>query len=115
MNDTVDAFDDFYTTVPGCRVIMLQSRVSADLQAVNKRADREIAAQLDAFFALRQPEMEPERRRLAALLSVEIAGALQLFSLAQDDKLRQKIVAETKHILICYLQPLFPDAHVRQH
>lgn len=110
LSNTVDAFDKFYTNQPGCRVIMLQSRVSAELQAVNKRADREIVAQLDGFFAQRQPKMEPEQRRLAALVSVEIAGALQLLSLAQDDELRRQIVAETKQVLTSYLQPLFPDA-----
>lgn len=110
LSNTVDAFDKFYTNQPGCRVIMLQSRISADLQAVNQRADREIVAQLDTFFALRQPEMEPARRRLAALVSIEIAGALQMLSLAQDDELRRQIVMETKQVLTSYLQPLFPDA-----
>ncbi|PSB44231.1 TetR/AcrR family transcriptional regulator [Cyanosarcina cf. burmensis CCALA 770] len=109
VSDTVEAFDDFFTTVPGAQAIMLRSRVSPELQAVNQRADREIVAHLEAFFALRQPQMEPEQRQLAALVSVEITGALQLLSLAQTEQLRQQIVTETKHILIRYLQPLFPD------
>lgn len=109
VSDTVEAFDDFFTTVPGAQAIMLRSRVSPELQAVNQRADREIVAQLEAFFALRQPQMEPEQRQLAALVSVEITGALQLLSLAQADRLRQQIVIETKQVLIRYLQPLFPD------
>lgn len=109
LSETVDAFDRLYTTEPGCRTVMLQSRVSPELQAVNGRVDREIVIQLEAFFALRQPTMKPEQRRLIALISVEIAGALQLLSLAQDQQLQQQIVAETKQVLIRYLSPLFPD------
>ncbi len=109
LSETVDAFDHLYTTEPGCRTVMLQSRVSPELQAVNGRVDREIVIQLEAFFALRQPTMKPEQRRLVALISVEIAGALQLLSLAQDQQLQQQIVAETKQVLIRYLSPLFPD------
>jgi AcrR family transcriptional regulator len=114
VSDTVDAFDEFYTTQPSCRAIMLQSRVSAELQGVNQRVDREIVAQMEAFFALRQPQIEPKQRSLAALVSVEIAGALQLLSLAQEDELRQQIVDETKQVLTRYLQPLFPDSENRE-
>jgi hypothetical protein len=93
---------------------MLQSRVSAELQGVNQRVDREIVAQMEAFFALRQPQMEPKQCSLSALVSVEIAGALQLLSLAQEDELRQQIVDETKQVLTRYLQPLFPDSENRE-
>lgn len=109
LSETVDAFDRLYTTQPGCRVVMLQSRVSQELQAMNQRVDRDIVIQLEAFFAQRQSTMLPEQCRLAALISVEIAGSLQLLSLAQDEQLQQQIVAETKQVLIRYLSPLFPD------
>jgi AcrR family transcriptional regulator len=109
LSSTVDAFDNFYTTQIGCRVVMQQSRVSADLQAVNKRVDSDIVNQLDTFFALRQPKMDANKRLLSAVISVEIANALQLLSLGQTNELRQQILTETKHVLLCYLQQLFPD------
>ncbi len=110
VGDLIEAFDHFYTRQPGCRVVMLQSRISTEIQAVNQRADRAIVEQIDAFFEWRQPRMPSEHRKLVALISVEIAGALQLLSLDQDDQRRQQIVDETKHVLIRYLAPLFPDA-----
>jgi AcrR family transcriptional regulator len=109
LSEAIEDFDKFYTTQPGCRVTMLRSRISAELQAVNQRVDREIVEQLDNFFALRQPQMSPQQRHLVALVSVEIAGALQLLSLAQEDHLRKQLVAQTKQVLVGYLQPLFPD------
>lgn len=109
LSDIIDAFDSFYTSQPSRRMVMLQSRVSAEIQMVNRQADREIVKQIEAFFALRQPKMPTEQLQLAALVSVEIAGTLQLLSLAQDDKRRQQLVDETKQVLIRYLAPLFPD------
>ena len=106
---TVDAFDQLYTTQPGCRAVMLQSRVSPELQAINSRVDREIVTQLEAFLALRQPQMEPERLRLIAFVSNEMAGALLLLSLAQEESLHQQIVAETKQVLLSNLGSLLPD------
>jgi AcrR family transcriptional regulator len=106
---TVDAFDQLYTTQPGCRTVMLQSRVSPELQTINSRVDREIVAQLEAFLALRQPQMEPERLRAIAFVSNEMAGALLLLSLAQDESLHRQIVAEIKQVLLSYLGPIFPD------
>ncbi len=110
LSEAIEDFDKFYTTQPGCRVTMLRSRISGELQAVNQRVDHEIVEQLDNFFALRQPQMNSQQRHLVALVSVEIAGALQLMSLSQDDHLRRQLVAQTKQVLIGYLQPLFPDS-----
>ncbi|MDZ8029248.1 MAG: TetR/AcrR family transcriptional regulator [Nostoc sp. DedQUE11] len=110
LSEAIEDFDKFYTTQPGCREIMLRSRVSADLQAVNKRVDHQIVEQLDNFLALRQPQMNSQQRQLAALVSVEIANALQLLSLSQDERLRLQLVAETKQVLIRYLQPLFDES-----
>jgi AcrR family transcriptional regulator len=107
VSDTVEAFDKFYTNQPGCRVIMLQSLVSNDIRSVNKQADSEIVKQLDAFFALRNPQVDPVQRRLAALVSIEIANALQMWALIEDEKFQQQIIAETKQVLIRYLDPLF--------
>ena len=114
LSDTVDAFNHFYLNQPGCRAVMLQSRVSPELQAVNQRIDREIVLQLEAFFRLLQPTMQPEQCRIAALVTVEIAGALQLVSIAQNEQLQQQIVAETKQVLIRYLSPIFPDSDADQ-
>jgi AcrR family transcriptional regulator len=107
ISDTVDAFDSFYTSQPGCRTIMLQSLASEELQAVNKRADSQIIEELDNFFALRKPDVDPSSRRLAILVSIEIANALQLWALKQEDEFRQKIIAEIKFTLIRYLTPIF--------
>lgn len=107
VDEIIDAFDDFYTNQPGCRIVMLQSLVSAEIRAVNKQADYAMLEQLDAFFASLNPELDPNRRRLASQVSIEIANALQIWSLAQEDNFRRQIVEETKQVLIRYLKPLF--------
>ncbi|WP_026097598.1 TetR/AcrR family transcriptional regulator [Baaleninema simplex] len=109
VSETVNAFDKFYTSQPGCREIMLQSLISPDIQAVNKQADNQIIEQLDNFFALRNPTLDPDRRRLATLVTLEITNALQLWSLQESDEFREQIITETKFVLIRYLTPLFGD------
>lgn len=109
VSETVDAFDEFYTSQPGCREIMLQSLISPEIQAVNKQADSQIIEQLDHFFALRNPTIHPHQRRLAALVSLEVTNALQLWSLQESDELRRQIITEAKYVLIRYLAPLFED------
>ncbi|GAB1545153.1 TetR/AcrR family transcriptional regulator [Scytonema sp. NUACC21] len=106
LSDAVDAYDNFYRTQPAARIIFLQRQAAPELYDLNKRLDHEIALHLDAFFALKQPNMEPEKRRVVALVAVEVASALQLFYWKQEDNLQQKIVAETKQLLTRYLQPL---------
>ncbi|NEN88951.1 MAG: TetR/AcrR family transcriptional regulator [Okeania sp. SIO3H1] len=107
VGDTIDAFDDFYTKQPGCRVIMLQSLISPEIQEINKRADHMIIEQMDAFFAVRNPKIDAAQRKLAALVSIEIANTLQLWALTQDDKFRRQIIEETKKVIIRYLETMF--------
>lgn len=107
LNDAVDICDIFYSNNLAARIIFLQSQAFPQLQKMNRRLDNEIAVIFDTFLALRQPNIEPEQRRLMALVVVEIASALQLFYWNQDEQLRQKIVMETKLVLIRYLEPIF--------
>lgn len=109
MSDAVDAFDKFYANQPAIRIIFLQSHAAPEIKILNRRVDDEIALLLDEFFALKQPSMEPEQRRVVALVTVEVAAALQLFYFDKDENLRKKLAEETKNVLIRYLQPLFPD------
>jgi AcrR family transcriptional regulator len=108
LNHAIDAFEHFYKTQPGYRAVFAQSQLPPDLQALDKqRLNYEIALQLEAFFALRQPGLEPARRKLIALVSVEVACTL--FCLTQDEVFREQVVAEIKCLLLGYWQPFFPD------
>ncbi|RUT02827.1 TetR family transcriptional regulator [Dulcicalothrix desertica PCC 7102] len=107
LNEAVDLCDIFYSNNLAARIIFLQSQAFPQLQTMNRRLDNEIAVIFDTFLALRQPNVEAEQRRLMALMVVEIASALQLFYWNQDEQLRQKIVTETKLVLIRYLEPIF--------
>jgi AcrR family transcriptional regulator len=106
----VDDFEQFYVTQPGYQVVFAQTRLSPDLQSLDKRLDSEIALHLEKFLAARQSTLSPEQIRLVALISVETAGSLQILSLTQNEAFRQQVMAETKTLLIRYLHPLFPDS-----
>lgn len=110
INQAVDDFEQFYITQPGYQVVFAQTRLSPDLQKLDKRLDSEIALHLEKFLAARQSTLSLGQIRLVALISVEIAGSLQILSLTQDEAFRQQVMSETKTLLTRYLHPLFPDS-----
>ena len=110
ISQVLDAFDQFVTANPGYRVVFVQSRfVSPDILAMDANLNRQVAHQLEAFFALRNPEQDPQERELIAAVCVEVASVLEILSLTRDQNFQKQVLAETKNLLIGYLQPYFPD------
>lgn len=42
-------------------------------------------------------------------MCVEVASALEILSLTRDQAFQKRVLAETKNLLIGYLQQYFPD------
>lgn len=110
IGQVLDAFDRFVTANPGYRVVFVQSRfISPDILAMDADLNRQVAQQLGAFFALRNPNQDPRERELIAMVCVEVASVLELLSLTRDQAFQKRVLSETKKLLICYLQQYFPD------
>lgn len=106
IEQVVEGFDQFVSANPPFRTVFVQSRlVSTEILAMDTAFNREIAQQLSAFFALRNPSLPPQQRELLATVSVEVASALELLSLTRDPAFQKQVLTETKKILIAYLEP----------
>jgi AcrR family transcriptional regulator len=105
----VDEFDRFVSANPGFRNVFLQSRLISTTIAMNQAFYRELAAQFTVYFAARNPALEQSQRELIATVSVEVACALDLLALSGDRAFQDRVLAETKKLLIAYLQQYFPD------
>jgi AcrR family transcriptional regulator len=105
----VDEFDRFVSANPGFRNVFLQSRLISTTIAMNQAFYRELAAQFTVYFAARNPALEQSQRELIATVSVEVACALDLLALSGDRTFQDRVLAETKKLLIAYLQQYFPD------
>jgi AcrR family transcriptional regulator len=110
ISQVVDAFDRFVTANPAFRSVFVQSRlVSTQKLAMDTAFNQEIAQQLAAFFAVRNPKLEQSQRELLATVSVEVASTLEILSLTRDRQFQNQVLRETKKLLIAYLQEYFPD------
>lgn len=110
ISQVVDAFDRFATENPAFRAVFVQSRlVSTEILAMDTAFTQEIARQLSAFFAARNPLLDESQRDLLAAVSVEVASALEILSLTRDRNFQQQVLTETKKLLIGYLQQYFPN------
>lgn len=110
ISQMLDSFDEFVTANPGYRVVFVQSRfVSSDVLAMDADLNRQVAQQLATFFAFRKPDLDSAQGELIAAVCVEVASALEILSLTREQSFQQRILAETKSLLIGYLQQYFPD------
>ncbi len=110
ISNAIDAFDEFVTANPAYRTVFVQSRlVSTELMAMDTAFNQEIARQLSAFFITRKPTLEKSQADLLAAVTVEVASALEIFSLTREGNFQQQVLAETKKMLILYLKQYFPN------
>lgn len=110
ISNAIDAFDEFVTANPAFRTVFLQSRlISTEVTAMDTAFNQEIARQLAAFFAIRNPSLEKNQTELLAAVTVEAASALEILSLTRNRNFQQQVLTETKKMLITYLKQYFPD------
>jgi AcrR family transcriptional regulator len=108
VNQLVDGFDQFVSANPGFRTVFVQSRLISTTVAMNAAFYQELAQQLAIYFEARNPALEQSHRELIATVSVEVACSLDMLALSRDRAFHQ-VLAETKQLLIAYLQQYFPD------
>lgn len=110
IDQVVESFDQFVSANPSFRTVFIQSRlISTETLVMDTAFNREIAQQLSVLFAARNPALDQKQRDLLAVVSVEVASALEILSLTGDRSFQQQILKETKQLLIAYLEPYFPD------
>jgi len=70
----------------------------------------EIISRLDARIAVREPWIDPVRRRLYVRITVEVVRALLPLTIAPDGTQRPEVVAEVKRLLRAYMSAVRADA-----
>jgi AcrR family transcriptional regulator len=109
VNQLVDGFDRFVRANSGFRTVFVQSRLISTTVVLNEAFYQELAQQFAAYFASHNPALEQSQRELIATVSVEVACALDILALSRDRTFQHQVLAETKKLLIAYLQQYFPD------
>jgi AcrR family transcriptional regulator len=108
VSQLVDGFDQFVSANPEFRTVFVQSRLIPTTMAMNAVFYQELAQQFTEYFAAHNPDLAPSQRELIATVSVEVAFALDILAVSKDRTFQHGVLAETKKLLIAYLQQYFP-------
>ncbi len=84
-------------------------RAGASSQAAQSLIE-EIISRLDALIALREPWIDPVKRRLHVQITVEVVRALLPLTVTPDGTPRPEVVAELKRLLRAYMNDVRAEA-----
>lgn len=105
----VDGYDRFVSNNPAYGIVFIQSRLILTTVAMTEAFNRDIARQLANFFAARNQALDSQQRELIATVCVEVASTLDLLALSGDRTFQERVLTETKKLLIAYLRPYLSD------
>ncbi len=103
----LDPMMELYTSYPAYAHILLGSDVSADIAAASREFEEELLGRTADFLRLLAPHLDEDNSRLVAVVSKAVIKALISLSIASKDRqYRDKVTAEIKKMLLCYLEPI---------
>jgi AcrR family transcriptional regulator len=107
----IDAFDHFMNSQPGYRAVYEQLLNLMTFSAVEAMDDYEyrIVDELAAFFARLNPDLNGEKSQTIALVVVKVVGDLLWLSASQTPAQQRSLVAETKVLMMSYLDRYLGD------
>lgn len=111
LDEVVDALSAFHARHPGFQAVFYGSRSTPELEDAAQAAALEITDRLDAIIALRRPDLEASRRKIVSWTAMDTMKAmLVLATRPVEPGWPQRVMAETKVLLLAYLEPTVGDA-----
>ncbi|MEO0536722.1 MAG: TetR/AcrR family transcriptional regulator [Cyanobacteria bacterium P01_A01_bin.123] len=105
VDHVIDGIDQFFTDYPGYHAIFMQVQgTMPEFIALDNAADAQYIEAFAAFFAQTYPGLEVADYEAIAFVIVKAIGNLLWLSLSQTPNLRQRLVVETKRLMLSYLQ-----------
>ncbi|MBE9053793.1 TetR family transcriptional regulator [Nostocales cyanobacterium LEGE 11386] len=105
VDQVIDAFDHFMNSHPGYRAVYEQLLNLMTYSAIEAMDDYEyqIVDELAAFFGRLNPKLDAEKCQAIALVVVKVVGDLLWLASSQNPAMRQLLLAETKLLMLGYL------------
>lgn len=105
VDKVIDAFDHFMNSHPGYRAVYEQLLNLMTYPAIAAIDDYEyrIIDELAAFFGRLNPKLDTEKCQAIALVVVKVVGDLLWLATSQSPEMRQKLLTETKILMLGYL------------
>ena len=99
----IDTLAEFHRANPGFRPLFYGSTTSPELAAAAALLHQECVRRAEAAIATRAARLAPERRRLYAVLNVEVVKALLPLAESGDAARRARVLAEVKRMLLAHM------------
>jgi AcrR family transcriptional regulator len=94
----------FHATHPGFQQLFYGSTTSKHLAAAADQLKQECTARVENLMAARNPEIDPQRRKLLAVLNVEVIKTMLPLAQTSDPATRGRLMEETKTLLLAHMR-----------
>jgi AcrR family transcriptional regulator len=109
----VDATAQFFKDYPGYHAIFMQVQDAIPaLAEIESAADRQLTQRWAVVLSQYYPGLALADYEMITFTLVKAIGTLLWLSLSQDGSFRERLVAETKRMMLGYLQSYFPITRV---
>ena len=109
VDHVIEAVEQFFTDYPGYHAIFMQAQdIMPELEAIESTADHQLIQDWSDILSQRYPGLEVADYEAITFTLVKAIGTLFWLSLSQESTFRQRLVMETKRLMLSYLQSYFP-------
>lgn len=109
----IDAIEQFFNDYPGYHAIFMQVQGTIpELEAIESAADNQLIQSWAIILSQYYPGLESTDYEVIALTLVQAIGTLLWLSLSQESTFRQRLVTETKRLMLSYLHSYFPTPEI---
>jgi AcrR family transcriptional regulator len=113
VDHVINAIEQFFNDYPGYHAIFMQAQDAiSELEAIESDADSQLIQDWATILSEYYPGRESADYKTIAFMLVKAIGTLLWLSLSQDSISRQRLVEETKRLILSYLQSYFPITEV---
>jgi AcrR family transcriptional regulator len=106
----LNATEIFFQDYPGYRAIYMQVQEAVpELEAIEEAADRDLIRDWGEILSQYYPGLETADYEMIAFILVKAIGNFLWLSLSYEGEFRQRLMAETRRLMLSYLQSYFTD------
>src|SRR5262245_28327787 len=100
----IQSLANFHAAHPGFQPLFYGSTTSKHLAAAADQLKQECIERVDGLMAARNPEIDSARRKLLAVLNVEVIKTMLPVAQAADPVTRARLLAEIKALLLAHMR-----------
>lgn len=110
VDQVIDGINQFFIDYPGYHAIFMQVQgTMPELEALENVAEAQYIEAFSEFFTRAYPDLKEVDYEAIAFVMVKAIGNLIWLSLGQSTGVRHRLVAETKRLMLSYLQTYLPE------